>query len=123
MIMTGWSDALSDLHVACQDTFGIPVSYIPSVEKRPGLGGAAIEITGIFDDNRATINLMGGGGNSMEAVIPRPIVELRLADIGIDPMEGDEVQVEGVSYRILDVQPDGHGAVVLVLNRNQDPFA
>ncbi len=118
--MTDWSDALDDLQEACRDTFGVPVRYIPSVEKRPGLGGAAIEITGIFDDNRETVNLMGGGG--MEAVVPRPVVEIRIADLGIDPMEGDEVVVNEITYRILDVQTDGHGAAVLVLNRNREPF-
>ena len=117
--MTDWSNAVADLQEACLDIFGVPVHYIPCVNKRPGLGGQAIEVTGIFDDNRETVTVAGG----MDAVVPRPVVELRLSDLGIDPMEGDEVQVEGVSYRILDVQPDGHGAVVLVLHRNQDPFA
>ena len=118
--MTDWADALSDLQETCRDTFGVPVRYIPSVEKRPGLGGAAIEITGIFDDSRETVNLMGGGG--MEAVIPRPVVEIRIADLGIDPMEGDEVTVNEITYRILDVQADSHGAAVLVLNRNREPY-
>ena len=122
--MTNWSDAVSDLQSACQDTFGIPVSYIPSIEKRPCLAGAAIKITGIFDESRETVNLMaGGGGGGMEAVIPRPVVELRLTDLGIDPLEGDEVVVDGVTYRIMDVQRDGHGSAALLLNRDRDLFA
>ena len=121
--MTDWASAVGDLQEACRDTFGVPVRYIPSVEKRPGLGGAAIEITGIFDDSRETVNVMSGaGGGGMEAVIPRPVVEIRVADLGVEPMEGDEVTVNGITYRILDVQADGHGAAVLVLNRNQDPY-
>ena len=120
--MNEWQNAISDLQEACRDTFGTSVRYIPSVEKRPGLGGEAIEITGVFDDHRETINLMAGGGGGMETVIPRPVVEIRLADLGIDAQEGDEVMIGDITYRILDVQADGHGAAVLVLNRNQEPF-
>ena len=122
--MSDWSDAISDLQEVCRDTFGVPVSYIPSVEKRPGLGGAAIAISGIFDDSRETVNVMsGGGGGGMDAVIPRPVVEIRIADLGIDPMEGDEVVVGGATYRIIDFHLDGHGAAVLFLNRDRDLFA
>ncbi len=118
--MSDWSNALTDLQTACQDTFGILVSYIPSMQKRPELGGTAIEITGIFDNNRETVNLMAGAGSSMEAVIPRPVVELRLVDLGIDPMDGDEVIVNNVSYRIMDVQPEGNGTVVLFLSQKRN---
>ncbi len=122
--MSDWSDAIADLQDACRDTFGVPVSYIPSVEKRPGLGGATIEISGIFDDSRETVNVMaGGGGSGMEAVIPRPVVEIRMSDLGVDPMEGDEVIVDGVTYRIIDVHLDGHGSAVLFLNRDRNLFA
>ncbi len=122
--MNEWQNAVADLQEVCWDTFGVPVRYIPSVEKRPGLGGAAIEITGIFDDSRETVNVMaGGGGSGMEAVIPRPVVEIRIADLGVDPMEGDEVIVDGSTYRIIDIHLDGHGAAVLFLNRDRDLFA
>ena len=121
MSINGWADAVSDLQGICLDTFGTPVRYLPNVEKRPGFGGQVIIITGVFDDSRETVSLMGGGSSGMEAVVPRPVVEVRLADLGIDPMEGDEVMVNEITYRILDVQLDGLGAAVLVLNRNQDP--
>ncbi len=121
MSINGWADAVADLQDACLDQFGVPVRYLPSIEKRPGLNGVAIEISGVFDDNRQTVNLMGGGG--MEAVVPRPVVEVRLVDLGIDPMEGDEVMVNEITYRILDVEMDGYGTAVLVLQRNRDPFS
>ncbi len=120
--MTDWASAVSDLQGICLDTFGVPIRYIPSVEKRPGLGGMPIDVVGVFDDNREMVNLMSGGSGGMDAVIPRPVVELRVADLGIDPMEGDEMVISAITYRILDVQPDGHGSVVLVLNRNQDLY-
>ena len=115
--MNDWQKAVGDLQSACRDTFGVPISYIPSVEKRPLLGGVAHDLTGIFDEDRETVSLMGGGSGGMETVVPRPVVELRQADISITPMEGDTVMVGEISYRILEVQPDGQGVVVLVLNR------
>ena len=120
--MTDWASAVSDLQEVCLDTFGIPATYVPSVSKRPELGGRAIQVRGIFDDNREMVNIISGGSGGMDAVIPRPVVELRTADLGVDAQEGDEVVVNDITYRILDVQPDGHGAVVLVLNRNKDLF-
>jgi hypothetical protein len=121
--MTDWDSAVSDLQKICLDTFGIPVTYVPSVSQRPELGGQAIQVMGIFDDDREMVDIMSGGSGGMDAVIPRPVVELQLSGLGVDPMEGDEVVVKDIIYRILDVQPDGHGAVVLVLNRNQDPYS
>lgn len=117
MAVNDWQRAVGDLQTACRDTFGVPVTYIPSVEKRPLLGGVAQELFGIFDEAREMVSLMGGGSGGMEAVVPRPVVELREADITITPLEGDTVVVNEITYRILEVQPDGQGAVVLVLNR------
>ena len=121
--MTDWDSAVTDLQGICLDTFGIPVTYVPSISKRPELGGRAIQVIGIFDDNREMVDIMSGGSGGMDAVIPRPVVELRMIDLGVDPMEGDEVVIKDITYRILDVKTDGHGAVVLVLNRNQDPYS
>jgi hypothetical protein len=122
--MTDWASAISDLQEICLDTFGVPVFYIPSVSQRPELGGRAIQVMGVFDNQRETVSVMtGGGGGGMDAIIPRPMVELRISDLGITPMEEDEVVINDITYRIMDVQPDGHGAVVLVMNRNQDMFA
>jgi hypothetical protein len=120
--VTDWASAVSDLQEICLDTFGIPITYVPSVSQRPELGGRAIQVMGIFDDNREMVDIMSGGSGGMDAVIPRPIVELRLSDLSINAKEEDEVMVNNITYRILDVQPDGHGAVVLVLNRNKDLF-
>ncbi|OSM07662.1 head-tail joining protein [Magnetofaba australis] len=116
---TFWTDAVASLDAACQQTFGIQVTYIPSMANRPDLYGKSISLTGIFDDAREMVTLMGGPG--MEAVVPRPVLEIRSADLGFTPTEGDEVMVDGITYRILDVQPDGHGSIKLVLSRNPSP--
>jgi hypothetical protein len=121
MTINGWADAVTGLQEVCRDTFGVPVSYIPSVNNRPELQGQAINITAIFDENREMVNVMAGAGaGGMESLIPRPVVELRLSDLGIDAMEGDEIIISNITYRVVDVHPDGLGAAVLVLNRVRD---
>ncbi len=65
---------------------------------------------------------MSGAGGGMESMIHRPVVELRLSDLGVDPMEGDEMVISGITYRVIDVNNDGFGASVLVLHRGRDVF-
>ena len=85
------------------------------------LGGIAIELVGIFDEKREIVSLMGDGG--MDAVIPRSVLEVRLSDLGIEPMAGDDVAIDGVPYRILEVQSISNGVASLILNRQVDPFS
>ncbi len=118
--MTDWDSALVNLQEACRDTFGVPVSYIPSVANRPDFQGQAINITAIFDENREMVDVMTGNGAGMESMIQRPVLSLNRADLGIDPMEGDEVIVAEITYRVIDVHPDGAGTFDLVINRTKD---
>ena len=82
--MTNWDSAVTDLQGICLDTFGVQITYFPSVSKRPELGGRGIQVMGIFDDDREMVDIMSGGSGGMDAVIPRPVVELRLSDLGVD---------------------------------------
>ena len=120
--MNDWNLALAGLQEACRDTFGVPVSYIPSVANRPERQGQAVTLTAIFDENREMVNIMSGGSGGMDAVIPRPVLSLRRVDLGFDPLEGDEVILSNILYRVIDVQPDGAGMFDLILNRSKDLF-
>ena len=66
--------------------------------------------------------MSGAGGGGMDSMIPRPVLSLRRDDLGIDPMEEDEVVIADITYRIIDVQNDGFGSSVLVLHRGRDPY-
>ena len=111
------------VHRSCFATFGVPVSYTPSLRNRPELEEQPIAITGIFDDRRVNLTLMGAGLNGMDAVVPQTTLELRLSDLGFDPMAGDEVMVNSISYQVMDALPNGTGLVTLTLARMQDPLA
>ena len=117
--MTDWIDAISNLHDACRNVFGTQVAYIPSVEKRPEYEGIPIEITAIFDDNREVVDISAVG---VDVVARRTVLDVILADLGIEPKEGDAVEINGVTYQVVDVQPDGYGSSVLVLSQERAPF-
>ncbi len=111
---------LALMNRSCLATFSVPVVYTPSLENRMELGGTPINLVGIFDEKREIVSLMGGDG--MDAVIPRSVLEIQLSALGIAPMAGDDVTIDGVLYRIFEVQPNGKDLAVLILNRMQDPF-
>ncbi len=119
--MSRWDNLLNLANRTCLATFGVPVVYTPSLETRMELGGTTISLVGVFDEKRDIVTLMGTNG--MDAVVPHPVVEIKVADLGIDPMAGDEVAVNGLTYRILDVQLDGKGMALLHLDQTVDPFA
>ncbi len=113
--MTGrWNNLLTLVNRSCLSTFGVPVTYTP-------IAGDTISLVGVFNEKWENITLMGTNG--MEAVVPHPVVEIRVADLGIDPMAGDEVIVDELTYRILDVQLDGRGMALLHLVKSVDAFS
>ncbi|MBF0437448.1 MAG: hypothetical protein HQL77_19085 [Magnetococcales bacterium] len=118
--MSRWNKLLTLMNRSCFATFSVPVVYTPSLENRMELGGTPINLVGIFDEKREVVSLMGSDG--MDAVIPRSVLEIRIADLGIEPMAGDDVTIDGMPYRVFEVQPNGDGLVILILNRIQDPF-
>jgi hypothetical protein len=118
--VTRWDNLLTQANRSCFSMFGVPVIYTPSLETRMELGGIPITIEGVFDERRETVSLMGAGG--LDAVVPRPVVEIQLAELGIEPMVGDEVTVGALSYRVQEVQPTGGGLAILVLVQQGDLF-
>ena len=114
-----WQQAVADLQKSCRDLFGVPVTYFPSIRNRPEMAGRGVEVVGIFDNRRETITIMGT--NSLGAVVPNITMDLRVEDLGFDPMEGDEITMGTVSYRVRDVLPDDCGTAILTLDRLPSP--
>ncbi|MBF0141095.1 MAG: hypothetical protein HQL74_12555 [Magnetococcales bacterium] len=118
--MTEWDDALSGLHDACVDTFGVPSVYTPSLD-RIDLGGVPVDINGIFDESSVDYRL--DDQLHLDAVLPRPVFDLKISDLGFNPMADDSITIGGKNFRVLEVQPDGKGMAKLLLKRILDPFA
>ena len=107
--MSRWNNLLKLVNQSCLATFGVPVVYTPAPD------GTPINLHGVFDEKRDTVSLMGDGG--LDAVVPHAVVEIRISDLGVDPLADDGVMVNGLTYRILDVQLDGKGMALLHLVR------
>ena len=45
----------------------------------------------------------------------RPVLSVLASSLPVQPAEGDEAEVAGRRYRIVDVRPDGLGMVKLIL--------
>lgn len=86
--------------------FGEPVTFTPQ-------GGAAASVSGIFDATTEAIDLDTG----MPVRRARPQLGVRLADLPSAPEEGDQVQVRGIDYVVVDVDEDGQGGAKLLLQR------
>jgi hypothetical protein len=79
---------------------------------------APVTVAAIFDRDHEMIltevanSEMNAAGHSSF----KPVLTLRPSALGFTPAQGDEVDVEGIRWRVVDVQRDGRDWVDLVLN-------
>lgn len=85
------------------DDFAVTATWTPD-------GGDPSVITGIFDNEY--IEGVGDGEVDFEATHPMFLV--KTADVP-DVAQGDQLSVNSTSYRIVNVQPDGTGLTLLIL--------
>ena len=69
-------------------------------------------VKGVFDNDYESVN----AGGSMDFAITRPRFYCRSADVP-DVSEGDDLEVEGVAYKIRVIMPDGTGMTELLLEK------
>ena len=72
-------------------------------------------LTGIFKADADAVDVSAGGPVSTV----QPVLELREADMSASVEEGDAVIVQQRRYSIVDVRPDGHGVLKLLLHQEQ----
>jgi hypothetical protein len=104
MAVESAADRLSFLDA---DEFGVTASYVHD-------GGAAIEVSGIFD---AEHQMLGLGDGDIASVGPE--FNCREADLPAGYGDGDEITVNAVLYFVRHPEPDGTGMVKLRLERDQ----
>ena len=85
------------------DDFAVTATWTPD-------GGDPTTVTGIFDNEY--IEDIGGGEVDIEATHPMFLV--KTADVP-NVAQGDQLFVNDLYYRIVNVQPDGTGLTVLIL--------
>ena len=106
--MPGWEDLAAMVGGAARDAFATTVLYRPE-------GGAAITIAAIFHAEHAEAGLAGG----MPVTTTAPVLDVLLADLPVEPEEGDTLTVTGSDYRVVDIRTDGMGGAKLILHRVQ----
>src|SRR5690348_13864215 len=101
-----WEDHVEGIQDTCLDVFGVgddEVSYSPAA------GGGPFTLNGIFD--RETEIVQG------DTITFRPTLELKLADLAVDPEQDDSVTIAGETYKVDWVRKDGVGGAVLIMTR------
>ena len=99
--MADWTSLLDGLNSAVLGAFGREVTYLSQT-------GSQVTLRGIFENTREVQESSPG---------VYAVLFVQLADLPQPPERGDEVVVEGVNYKVFDIEADTSGAVVLRLRQ------
>lgn len=102
-----WNGLLDGMTATVRDTFGEPVSYTREET------GETIELVGIFDPDFKEVT----AGGAMPTLSKVPVLEVRVDDVGADPVQGDRVVIKGKAYIVAAPWPSSSGMVKLQLRR------
>ena len=100
--MPGWTDDEMTALLSTDD-MGEVITYTPA-------GGSAQSITCEWNEAFQRIDLVNG------IVSPSPAARIRSADIAT-PKIGDVAVRAGVTYKMIESQPDGNGFTVLIFKK------
>lgn len=101
-----WQTSTSAMIDLLQNTFGEDVVYKP-------IAGSEQTIKGIFGNASVSVDVGEGAATSSYA----PSVGVKLSDLADRPRAGDQVEIRGNNYRVIDTQEDGEGGATLLLHR------
>ncbi len=105
--MTVFGDLTQAMSAIVLTTFGEPVVF--HIEGQP----QAMAGRGGFTALQQEVDASTGVPVSMV----QPLLEVRQSDLPANPTEGDAVTVQGVLDLIVEVRPDGHGFLNLMLHK------
>lgn len=89
----------------CMEHFGQTVTFTPAV-------GDAVEVTAIFMDGYTRVVEQPDG---LSVVSTDPTIGCRAADFDTEPAADDAFTVSGTEYRVVEVNPDGLGHLLIQL--------
>lgn len=103
----GYPDALAAADRLVRAQLGEAVTYAPG-------SGSPVTVSGIFDALYRKVEIGGAGISSAG-----PAVFLTLSELPSNPTtdSGARVTIRGVTYKPHEVEPDGQGAVMLLLHK------
>ncbi len=96
-----FNGAVGRMDEACLRVFGRDVMYLPQA------GGQAT-VRAVFQPAREAEDASPG---------VYAVLFVRLAGLPAPPARGDEVEVEGLRYKVFDIEADSEGAAVLRLRK------
>jgi hypothetical protein len=99
--MSNWISLAGALNQGVLGAFGQEVVYSPQA-------GPEATVRGIFEETREA---------QETALGVYAVVFLRASDLGAPPQNGDEVRVDGVAYKVYEIQADHAGGVYLRLRQ------
>ena len=108
--MTSAWDRLADLSaLRIERVFGQPVRYAGRA-RDPNAPWA--DIQGVFDPEHTDLTLGGAqGANTVPITDVTPILDVRIADLAAPPARGDQVEVAGNVYTVVDIDGAAGGPV------------
>jgi hypothetical protein len=89
------------MDAACLRAFGRDIVYLPEV-------GGRLPLRGILERTREPEDASPG---------VYAVLFVRLGDLPAAPVRGDEVEIEGIRYKVFDIEADSEGGAVLRLRR------
>jgi hypothetical protein len=96
-----FGDSVSRVDEACLRVFGREVLYLPE-------SGGQAAVHAVFQPAREAEDASPG---------VYAVLFVRLSDLPSMPVRGDEVEIDGVRYKVFDIDADAEGAAVLRLRR------
>jgi hypothetical protein len=95
-------DGLVNKSVTDPAIFGKAITYTPQ-------NGAPFTLNVVFDEAWQTVEGSGRRGISLPVSTTKPVFGARKSDCpaGVEPAQGDSCVIDGTTYEVGDVQPDG----------------
>ena len=108
--MTAAWDRLADLSARrIARVFGQPVRYAGRARDP---NAPWVDIQGIFDPEHSDLTLGGAQGtNTVPITDVTPILDIRIADLAAAPARGDQVEIAGQVYTVVDIEGAAGGPV------------
>jgi len=107
--MSSWTDLVDGILRETGKVFGETIRFIPS-------SGASFDVVAVYD-TRYTVESFDGMSTNVQTMTHR--LGVRLKEFSISPEEGDRIILREEGFRVIEVQPDGQGGAVLIVQRER----